>query len=69
MDLNAVSRALHALHMLYARHFITIGCLAAYSRLKGKNHRISCRLRRISITEKTFALVEHDRILTGDNHG
>jgi hypothetical protein len=63
MDINAVSRALHALNMMYQTAFFSLGVSAGLRHQK-KYRRLSHYFNRVALRKKTGALIEHDRVLT-----
>lgn len=63
MDINAVSRALHALNMMYQSRYYSLGIADAYKDV-GVRKRLVGQFRRYSIRRKVQALIEHDRVLT-----
>lgn len=69
MDINAVSRALHALNMNYQGYAHALGMSQAFFYLGDKYQFYSSRLMRQAMTLKCKALIAHDQMLNGDNHG
>ncbi|HFD7739110.1 hypothetical protein [Serratia marcescens] len=68
MDIDAVSRALHALNMIYQGYAYALGMSQAFFALGEKYQLCSNRLMRQAMTLKYKALIAHDQMLTGDNH-
>lgn len=64
--IDRVSRALHALNMLYAQYHRMQGVSDGVFACAGEKFFVwGYRYRRIALKYKTQALIEHDRVLTG----
>lgn len=64
MDINAVSRALHALNMMYQSRFYALGIARTLSHYR-KPKAVIGFFTRQALRRKAQAIVEHDRVLTG----
>ena len=65
MDINAVSRALTALNMMYQSHTFCLGIVSGLRESGWRHKALMLYFRRQSLRRKCQALVEHDRILNG----
>lgn len=65
MDINAVSRALHALNVIYQRAEFYRGVAHGLNFTPDHYRMYRPKAMRLAMVQQTIALIEHDRILTG----